>query len=363
MRAVSGTGDSRVTWQLLLGSCLAVLRTLPEASVDAVVTSPPYFAQRDYAEADGQLGLEQTPKQFVAGLVDAFSECRRVLKPQGCLWLNLGDSYAAGGHGGGGSFISMRQDGAWSDKKARKGWRKPPAGLKAKDLIGVPWMVAFALRDDGWYLRSDTIWHKPNPMPGSQLDRPTSAHEYCFLLSRSRRYYFDSASIREPLSPSMLEQMKREYAKDSRKDYDGAGVQDPSDTKRAILKRARDKQRGHPRRHAGFNERWDAMTREEQMAFGSLPRSVWTIPTNSHDGGDIDHYALMPRALARKLVISSCAPGGTVLDPFAGAATTGVVALEEGRNFIGIELSPKYHAIGRKRLADVAPLLATEIVA
>lgn len=236
-------------------------------------------------------------------------------------------------------------------------------GLKPKDLIGVPWQVAFALRASGWWLRSDTVWHKPNAMPGPQLDRPTSAHEYCFLFSNTSRYYFNPDPIREPLSASMLEQMRREYTGLGRKNYDASGVQNPSDVKRRILGNRSDKQRGHSRRHAGFNSRWDAMTKAEQMARGSLPRSVWTIPTNSHDGSMLDHFALMPRELARKLVLSACPPAGTVLDPFAGCATTGVVALEEGRSFVGIELNPKYAEMARKRLSMVAPLLAADVSA
>lgn len=344
-----------MTWQLICGDAREVLAEMPEASVDALVSSPPYFAQRSYGDLSAEIGRESTPDQFVAALVSVFRAVRRVLKPAGCLWINIGDSYcSAKGQAGG---IDPK------NPARRHGLRATDVaipGLKCKDLIGVPWLLAFALRSDGWYLRSDTIWHKPNPMPGSALDRPTSAHEYCFLLSKSRRYYFDSAAIREPLSASMLQQMQREYTNASRKGYAAAGVQDPSDTKRGILKRRTDKQRGHGRRHAGFNERWDAMSKEEQMAQGSLPRSVWTIPTNSADGADLDHFALMPRALARKMVISACPAGGVVLDPFAGCATTGVAALEEGRSFIGIELNPAYAQQARHRLASVAPLLAAE---
>lgn len=358
-----------LNWSVLQGSAVDVLTGMASESVHAIVTSPPYFAQRDYGGSPSELGRESVPSDYVSKLVRVFDEARRVLRRDGCLWLNLGDSYAgswgaqsrehAGKHANNRSALSANQIKAAQRKKDRTGSIPAGSGLKAKDLIGIPWLTAFALREAGWWLRIDQIWHKPNPMPGSQLDRPTSAHEYVFLLSKSRRYYFDISAIKEPPSESFLEQMDKAYTNQSRKDYDAAGVQDPSDTKRAILSR-RNKQRGHSRRHEGFNGRWDAMTREEQMALGSLPRSVWTIATNGHDGKEFDHFALMPKTLARKLVVSACPPGGTVLDPFAGCATTGVVALEEGRNFIGIELSPKYAAMARKRLADVAPLLAQE---
>lgn len=347
-----------LTWRVHCGSALDVLQTLPEASVDCCVTSPPYFAQRDYGSNAAEIGRETTPAEYVSRLVEVFQQVANVLKSTGALWLNLGDSFsAAKGQAGG---VDPKNPARRHGLRATD--RRIP-GLKPKDLIGIPWMVAFALRADGWYLRRDQIWHKPNPMPDSTLDRPGSAHEYVFLLSKSRRYFFDPEPIREPLSASMLQQMEREYTKSSRKDYDGAGVQNPSDTKRRILASRTDKQRGHSRRHAGFNERWDAMTKEEQMARGSLPKSVWTIPTNSQDGKDLDHFALMPRQLARKCIVSACPAGGVVLDPFAGCATTGVVALEEGRSFVGIELNAKYAAMARKRLSNVAPLLAQEISA
>lgn len=343
-------------WQVHCGSALDVLKALPEASVDCVVTSPPYFGQRDYGNHPKELGRAETLDRYVERLVEIFEVMFSVVKPGGCVWLNLGDSYCN---------AKGQAHGVDPKNPARRhGLRvvdRPMVGMKPKDLIGVPWTVALAIRAAGWWLRSDTIWHKPNPMPGSQLDRPTSAHEYCFLFSNARRYYFNPDPIREPLSASMWEQMSRDYTKAARKDYASAGVQNPSDVKRRILASRGNKQRGHSRRHAGFNERWDAMTKAEQIAKGSLPKSVWTIPTSSHDGSDLDHFALMPRRLARKCVLSVCPAGGAVLDPFAGCATTGVVALEEGRNFVGIELNPKYVAMARERLAKVAPLLASEI--
>lgn len=337
-----------MNWTLHCGDALSVLKTLPEASVDCVVTSPPYWGLRDYGVA-GQIGMQQTPAAFVVALVEVFREARRVLVKSGAMWLNLGDSFVnAKGQAGG---VDPKQP-------ARRHGLRPQDvavdGLKRKDLVGIPWMVAFALRADGWYLRRDQIWHKPNGMPESALDRPTSSHEYVFLLTLAEKYYFDAKAIREPYSASTLREFQQPYDGQARKDYSANGVQNPSDVKRRIV----DKQRGHSRRHAGFNDRWDAMSVAEQRANGAHPRSVWSIAT---EGSDVEHYAVMPKKLARKLVISACPAGGTVLDPFAGArCTTGLIALQEGRSFVGVELSPKYAALGREYLAGVAPLLATE---
>jgi DNA modification methylase len=343
------------TWTVHIGDARRVLSDLPEASVDAIVTSPPYFAQRDYGE-DGQLGREGDQYTYVERLCQVFNEAARVLKPSGAMWLNLGDSYcsAKGQSGGHDPKQPARRHGLRvTDQRL--------TNLKPKDLIGIPWMVAFALRDRGWWLRADQIWFKPNGMVGSQRDRPTLSHEHVFLLTRSRRYYFDADAIREPLSETMRQQMERTYTRQARKRYPD-GVQNASDVKRRILA-GRDKQRGHSRRHAGFNARWDQMTKAEQMAHGSMPRSVWRISPTDGENAHLDHFALMPRRLARKLVVSSCPPGGVVLDPFCGCGTTGVVALQTGRSFVGIELSPRYRDLAVNRLARVTPLLAHEVPA
>lgn len=326
-----------------------MLRTLPDASIDSIVTSPPYWGLRSYHAGPNEIGKQQTPDAYVAALVAVFKEAARVLSPRGAMWLNLGDSYVnAKGQAGG------------SDPKnpARRHGLRPQdvavAGLKRKDLVGIPWMVAFALRADGWWLRRDQIWAKPNPMPDSVNDRTTSSHEYIFLLTRAMRYYFNGVPIREPYSAATLKEFSTPYRGTSRKAYEANGVQNPSDLKRRMV----DKQRGHTRKHAGFNARWDSISKEEQQRNGANSRSVWVIAT---EGSRLEHYAVMPKKLARKLVLSICPPGGTVLDPFAGAGTTGVVALEEGRSFVGIELSEQYADIARCRLADTAPLLAYEI--
>lgn len=346
-----------MTWQMHCGDALSVLRTLPEASVQCVVTSPPYWNLRDYG-CDGQVGQEESPDEYVETMVRIMTEARRVLADDGTLWLNIGDAYAASGRGGN-PYTSPHKMQSSNIGSLIKGRRAPVIGYKAKDLIGLPWMVAFALRADGWYLRSDSLWAKPNPMRESTSDRPTRAHEYVFLLSKSERYWYDAEAVRTKLSPLTLPQCSAEYFGEDRKDYDGADVQRPGEMKARIVKRIRDKQRGHSRRHAGFNDRWDQMEREDQIAGGAHCTTVWWIPT---EGSEFEHFAVMPRRLARRCIRAGCPEGGVVLDMFAGTATTGVVAIEEGRNFIGVELNPKYHAIARQRLEGVAPLLAQERV-
>jgi DNA modification methylase len=346
-----------MNWTLFHGHALDVLRTLPSCHVQCIVTSPPYWGLRDYGHAD-QIGLEPTPDAYVAELIEVFREVRRVLRDDGTLWLNLGDSYAGVGAQTGGT--NSKEHGRRKERMFKPGIVWAATNLKAKDLVGVPWRVAFALQADGWYLRSDIIYSKPNPMPESVRDRPTKAHEYLFLLTKSARYQYDAAAIREPVTQAMLDQMRQGYDGEGQKDYESAGVQNPSSVKARIIAGKRDKQRGHRRRHAGFNARWDSLTREAQMAQGANARTVWNIAT---EASPYEHFAVMPKALARRCILAGCPQDGTVLDPFAGVCTTGVVAIEEGRNFIGIELNPQYHAMGRDRLADVAPLLAVEVSA
>lgn len=355
-----------MNWTLHCGDALSVLKTMPDASVDCIVTSPPYWGLRDYGHAE-QIGLEPTHQHYVSALASLFSEglLMRVLKSTGVAWVNLGDAYA-GSWGAqsrpdgkpmdlieGGDMLSARQIQS-HPRGANTGSLKRTPGVKAKDLIGLPWHVAFAIQARGWYLRSDVIWSKPNPMPESVQDRPTKAHEYVFLFTKSPRYYYDAAAIREKYSPSTVQQFDRAYTGEATKNYAANGVQNPS----AIKKRITDKQRGHTRRHAGFNDRWDSMERTEQMNGGANARTVWSIAT---EPSPYDHFAVMPRALARRCIVAGCPHGGVVLDPFAGVSTTGVVALQEGRSFVGIELNPKYHAIGRERLENVAPLLCAEV--
>jgi DNA modification methylase len=432
----------RVTIRLLCGDALEQLRLLPDESVQSCITSPPYWGLRDYGIA-GQLGLERTPEEYVEKLVEVFREVRRVLRGDGTLWLNLGDCYNAyNGGAGPGSKLSDTQTSERPHLETGYGLRTP--SLKPKDLVGIPWRVAFALQADGWWLRRDIIWHKPNPMPESVTDRPTSSHEYVFLLTKSARYYYDGEAIKEPA--------------DGRTWHDLTGpprLDVPGQTK----------QDGHGRRHSGFNARYF----QEPPPASRNRRSVWTIPTQSFPEA---HFATFPEALVEpciaagsrgpgkrcdcdRLVLTptgsgpvndptlstgragmnrprrpdegtrpitrreqrhhaeemkrspvrdqiaaacgsafthyirtddsgarplpeefrrrflaagwlteappcSCpmAEGDTVLDPFCGSGTVGVVALRAGRDFIGIDLSPRYVEMARRRIEGTAPLFA-----
>lgn len=303
------------------GDALTILRSQFAAdSVNCCVTSPPYWGLRDYGVA-GQLGLESTPELYVASMVEVFREVRRVLKPDGTLWLNLGDSYA------------------------QTGFRSAPPGLKPKDLVGIPWRVAFALQADGWYLRSDIIWSKPNPMPESVTDRPTKAHEYLFLMSKSERYWYDHEAIKEPAI----------YADEARYDPGTNGLGgDDRKTGTTTRRFASDKQRGHSRRHAGFNDRWDQMTRTEQCSNFRNKRSVWSIATQPYPEA---HFATFPTKLVEPSILAGCPTGGLVLDPFAGSGTVLAVAKQLGRQAVGIELNATYIALAEKRLMqEVLPL-------
>lgn len=337
--------------RILTGDAFAMLQTLDAESVDECVTSPPYWRQRDYG-IDGQLGLEQTPEDYVEGLRRVFAEVRRVLKPSGSLFLNVGDKWASGGNGGGGSFMEQRGD-AWAHSKGAKGWRSPPSGYKDKDLVGVPWMLAFALRADGWYLRQCNIWAKPNCMPESVTDRSTAAHEYVFHLSKSNSYYYDDERARTPAAPSSETRLAQdvEAQEGSERANGGAKTNGPM---KAVQRRT-DKQRGHSRKHNGFNDRWDAMSVAEQRAQGANLRSVWWISPAQYGEG---HYAVMPDALAEICIVAGCPPGGTVIDPFGGAGTVGLVADRLQRDAILIELNPEYAAMAERRIRGDAPMFA-----
>ena len=293
------------------GDCLDVMRGMDAGSVNCCVTSPPYFGLRDYGVA-GQLGLEPTPEEYVAKMVLVFREVRRVLRDDGTLWLNLGDSYARGFGGGSPGAKSSSNVGSYASRQAGR----VPDGMKGKDLIGIPWMVAFALRADGWYLRSDIIWHKPNPMPESVRDRPTKAHEYLFLLTKSERYFYDAAAVAEQAVGG----------------WNGSKF-DHGKTGQHQLGRSCTKPR-------------DADTNTRNA------RSVWTIATKGFKGA---HFAVMPEALAEKCVLAGCPVGGTVLDPFTGSGTVGVVAVKNGRGFVGVELNPEYAAMARGRISAAVP--------
>lgn len=313
------------------GDAMTVLRTLPDESVQCCVTSPPYWGLRDYGMS-GQLGLESTPDLYVSAMVDVFREVRRVLQDDGTLWLNLGDSYAGSGKG---DNPNGKQGTNHGTRFASPTSGMVPIGLKVKDLCGIPWRVAFALQADGWYLRCDIIWSKPNPMPESVTDRPTKAHEYLFLLSKSERYYYDAEAIKEPAIYYGLSGQDESGYKDAKK-YNG---------------KHSDKQRGHSRRHAGFNERWDVMTRTEQCSTMRNKRSVWVVATRPYPDA---HFATFPPKLIEPCILAGSPTDGTVLDPFHGAGTTGMVAQRFGRRYIGIELNTDYIEMSKKRMMQSA---------
>lgn len=348
--------------QILNGDCREQLRSLPDGSVHCCVTSPPYYGLRSYLPEGHpakalEIGQEKTPDEFIAELVSVFREVRRVLRDDGTLWVNIGDSYAGGGNGGGGSFakdgIRAALPGSDKNRAIRHGSRGAGAGIKPKDLIGIPWMLAFALRADGWYLRCDIIWAKPNGMPESVKDRPTRSHEIVFLLSKSPRYYYNDDALRTPPQPSTETRLAQdvEAQKGSERGNGGGKTNGPM----KAVGRVSDKQRGHTRRHDGFNDRWDAMERSGQMANGANLKSVWWLaPAQFREA----HYAVMPDSLARMCILGGCPPGGTVIDPFGGAGTTGLMADRLQRNAVLIELDPaNAELIGRRIDRDRGQLL------
>jgi len=335
--------------EFMVGDCRTVLASLPAQSVHCCVTSPPYFGLRDYG-VDGQIGLEQTPQAYVDELVAVFREVKRVLRDDGTLWLNLGDTYNNNpstsdiprnqqGNGSGAFQIPPEKHVTARRAKANKAQPLIDLGIKKKDLIGIPWRVAFALQADGWYLRQDIIWAKPNPMPESVRDRCTKAHEYVFLLSKRERYLFDAEAISEEAIYAGLT------------GQDESGFKDPATFAGKHSKP--DKQRGHSRRHAGFNERREKMTRAEQSSGRRNKRSVWTIATRPFAEA---HFATMAPELARLCIMAGCPLGGTVLDPFGGAGTTGLVAHRLQRNAVLVDLNEKYMAMARKRIESDAGL-------
>ena len=301
-----------------IGDCLASLRTMPDASVQTCVTSPPYFGLRDYG-MDGQIGLEATPDAFVARLVEVFREVRRVLRDDGTLWLNLGDSYAGGGGFSPNSPSNQNGSKQTTHQGSIKGAIGVPSGLKAKDLLGIPWRVAFALQADGWYLRQDIIWHKPNPMPESVTDRCTKAHEYVFLLSKSPRYYFASAAIQE----------KAIGGTPGNVTHKGKTAYEAGDEKM--------------RTKVGLTQ---IGAREYRNR-----RSVWTVTTKPFVGA---HFATFPPDLIEPCILAGSPPGGVVLDPFGGSGTTAGVAIKHGRRAVLCELNPEYAAMMPARIAAIA---------
>lgn len=310
---------------ILIGDVKDKLKELSDKSVNCVVTSPPYWGLRDYGN-EGQLGLEKTPQEYIERMVDVFREVRRVLSDDGTLWLNIGDTYKPNGKGAmkagfneryfGKKFDSDKQS-AQENHLDRSAFK---ADVKEKELVGIPWRLAFALSDDGWYLRQDIIWAKPNVMPESVRDRCTKSHEYLFLMTKSPKYYYDHIAIKEPVSEVSLKRAKSGWK-----------------TNRPSAKTSPD----------GINV--EKMGERFVNPTGRNKRDVWFIPTASFKGA---HFAVMPERLVEPCVLAGCPEGGVVLDPFFGSGTVGVVAKRNNRNYIGIELNPDYAKIAQDRLAS-----------
>jgi DNA modification methylase len=395
-----------------LGDCLDVLRTIPDGSARMCVTSPPYFGLRDYG-VDGQIGLEATPDVFVAKMVEVFREVRRVLAEDGTLWLNLGDSYAATGKSGGGDQ-GKRWEECGADTSGPRGgkWSPAPDGYKPKDLLGIPWRVAFALQADGWYLRSDIIWHKPNPMPESVRDRPTKAHEYLFLLSKQPRYYYDAEAVREPVNPAHRAHHERYRNRpvvgkgDIRGDGNGGkqgGIGYP-----ASGRNARTVWTITPRPFKGAHfATFPAELAERCIKAGSSERgkcpecgAAWVrvvertgvIPGGEHEDGrervaikgdgcemtSMVNDGQRRRAMngrdwhaTASIITTGWRPTcshdlepvpDVVLDPFAGAGTAGLVCQRLGRDHLGVELNPVYRQMAIDRIASDSPMPLLEAV-
>lgn len=355
---------------ILNGDCREVLKTLPDCSVQCCVTSPPYFGLRSYLRKDDpmkarEIGSEQSPQEYVQTMVEVFREVRRVLKDDGTLWLNLGDSYSGSMQGSGTvePFHKQASNRGSCDLMVRKKTKQPADGLKPKDLIGIPWRVAFALQADGWWLRSDIIWSKPNTMPESVTNRCTRSHEYIFLLTKSARYYYDHEAIKEPCiydvdgtgtaaRKARVKEGDKGFPTSERNGMRNGGYKNSVnfDGKN----KGNEKQRGHSRRHDGFNERWDKMEKEEQYIGMRNKRDVWEVSPASYKEA---HFATFPPDLIKPCILAGSRPGDTVLDPFGGSGTTGEVSLELGRKAILIELNRDYIPLIERR-TNVTPGLS-----
>ena len=372
------------------GDTRELLKNLPDKSIDCCVTSPPYWGLRDYG-VDDQIGLEKTPEKFVETMVLIFREVRRVLKTEGTLWLNLGDSYASNGKNRSENQAVLKSSlngGMSTQCQSLKQQSKIVSGLKPKDLIGIPWRVALALQEDGWWLRQDIIWHKPNPMPESVTDRCTKSHEYMFLLSKSKRYYFDNKAIKEPVGQKGNAKSfrggcyingnrdnallgKRTVAGNSKVKIPSGWDTEPGSHGTFHRKgRADSKHKTHGK-HSGQDKnsagrrivenvkKARAAGAAHDSPFGEKrnKRSVWTVATYPYKKA---HFATFPAKLIEPCVLAGCPKDGVVLDPFMGSGTTGFVARENNRNFIGFELNEDYIKIANDRIKNAEPQLVLE---
>lgn len=312
--------------KIYCGDALQILKSFPDNAIDCSVTSPPYFGLRDYG-VYGQIGLEHSPEEYINRLLDIFSEVYRVLKPEGTLWLNIGDSYA-------GRYLNFSTD-----------------KIKPKDLIGIPWMLAFALRERGWYLRQDIIWAKPNPMPESVKDRCTKSHEYIFLLSKRSNYYFDGDAINEPIADSTAIRMKQNIAQQHGSDRVPGKT---NGTMKAVINS----------RYGGkkYTEHPDIFNRTKSgKIYVAKPmrnrRDVWNISTKPYKGA---HFSTFPIELITPCIKAGCPKGGIVLDPFMGSGTTGCACKELRRNYIGIDINEQYCGMAEDRIANYANQIKLE---
>lgn len=312
--------------QCYFGDCVESMRQMPNGVINTCITSPPYFGLRDYGHA-GQIGLEETPEQFIAKLVDVFREVKRLLRDDGTLWVNMGDSYAGSGKGPAGNLGKTHNERHMEHTKSSG---LVPEGCKPKDLIGIPWMLAFALRADGWYLRQDIIWNKPNPMPESVTDRCTKSHEYIFLLSKSQKYFYDSDSIREESVDPVGSEKRYKTPFFIGEKHDAGGYS------------------ANGAKHTGGMKEFDGKRNK---------RSVWTVATTPYKGA---HFATFPTELIEPCILAGSRAGGVVLDPFFGSGTTGEVAQRLGRNYVGCELNEAYKPLQKQRTQQ--PSLVLECV-
>lgn len=347
---------------LYVGDCRSVLPALESGSVNCCVTSPPYWGLRDYG-VDGQIGLESSPVEYIAKMVEVFREVKRVLREDGTLWLNLGDSYASGGRA---TYCSSASENKGQDVQNDMSRPDTPPGLKAKDLIGIPWRVALALQADGWYLRQDIIWAKPNPMPESVRDRCTKSHEYIFLLAKSEKYYCDMDAIKEDCVQDESRPSFRGGAYCNNSTFDNAEGGESTDTgnvrrswngsefhtgktgKHQLDRSQKVRSPAGWKTGPGSHGSIHSEGREQEITYAEIDpskrnkRSVWTVATQPFSEA---HFATFPPALIEPCILAGCPVGGTVLDPFGGSGTTGQVAEKLGRKWVLIELNADYASL------------------
>lgn len=328
-------GDTGRGNVIIVGDALQSLKAMPDRSVHCGVTSPPYYGLRDYG-VDGQIGLEETPAEYISKLIAIFHEFRRVLRDDGTLWVNIADSYAGGGRG---CDTPKQRSNAGTVGMPRS---IIPNGCKPKDLIGIPWMLAFALRADGWYLRQEIIWSKPNPMPESVADRCTKSHESIFLFAKSAHYYFDGRAIAEPIAETTITRLAQNI--DAQHGSDRVPGKTNGTMKAAAPRYGGKKYTEHPEifNRTKSGNAYDLRDKRNK-------RDVWKISTTPFSGA---HFATFPKKLIEPCILAGCPKGGTVCDMFCGSGTTGVVAYSHQREFIGIEIKPEYANIAERRIAE-----------